>query len=90
MKIDTNIAIQYTLVSILIIAALIWLVLKFIKQSRKANSPCCGCAVAEICMKRDKKSISPGDMQRGENNGIQDNFCEFKETSETRKLDDKK
>lgn len=47
---DRNIAIQYTAVGIIIIAALAWLVIKFFKQRKKGgHSQCCGCSLSENC-----------------------------------------
>lgn len=54
-EMNTNIAIQYTAVAIIIIAALVWLVIKFVKRSRKASKDgCCGCALSEKCSRTEK------------------------------------
>lgn len=54
---DKNLAIQYTVVGLIIIAALIWLVIKFIKRKKK-HGACCGCALSEKCMSQDKNTAS--------------------------------
>lgn len=47
---DKNLAIQYTAVGIIIIAALVWLVIKFNRQRKnKGSSSCCGCALSGKC-----------------------------------------
>ncbi len=54
---DRNLAIQYTAVGLIIIAALIWLVIKFIKRKKKKGA-CCGCTLSDKCASYNKDSIS--------------------------------
>ena len=43
---DRNLAIQYTAVAIIILAALTWLVVRFIKRVKnKSRKSCCGCVL---------------------------------------------
>lgn len=46
--IDRNMAIQYTIVALILILAIVWMVLKFRKHSKK-GSGCCGCALSDKC-----------------------------------------
>lgn len=52
---DRNLAIQYTAVGLIIIAALIWLVIKFIKR-KKGKGACCGCVLSEKCTSYNKSN----------------------------------
>lgn len=53
---DTNIIIQYTIVGVIILAAVIWIAMKAFKKNRNKNSSCCGCALSDNCATPKKKS----------------------------------
>lgn len=48
---DTNMAIQYTLVGVCILGAMIWILVKLFRKGR--NSGCHGCSLANNCSKAD-------------------------------------
>lgn len=55
MELDNNMIIQYTIVGIIILIALIWLAVKVIRKSKgKDKGACCGCALSEKCMEKGK------------------------------------
>jgi len=50
---DKNLVIQYTAVGIVIIGALVWLLVKFIKRRKcRENGMCHGCALSDKCKDR--------------------------------------
>lgn len=52
---DKNLVIQYTIVAAIIIAALVYLVIKFIKKSRQTRGrKCYGCSLSEKCKEAPK------------------------------------
>ena len=52
---DTNIIIQYTVVCLLCLGALIWIVVKMVRSAKGKNSGgCCGCSMSDSCAKREK------------------------------------
>lgn len=54
---DINLAIQYTAVAIIILAALTWLVVRFIKRVKnKSRKSCCGCVLSDKCNTADKNN----------------------------------
>lgn len=54
---DRNLAIQYTAVAIIILAALTWLVVRFIKRVKnKSRKSCCGCVLSDKCNAVDKNN----------------------------------
>ena len=52
---DTNLAIQYTVVGILVAIACVWIIIKAVKTSKGESTGCAGCALAEKCNKKGKK-----------------------------------
>lgn len=48
-----NEIIQYTLVGIIILGAIVWIIVKSIRN-RKSGATCCGCALADSCRRADK------------------------------------
>lgn len=50
---DKNLAIQYTAVAIVILAAIVWAVYKLITKKNKGGS-CSGCSLSENCSKVNK------------------------------------
>ncbi len=50
---DRNLAIQYTAVAIIILAALTWLVVRFIKRVKNKS---CGCVLSDKCNTADKNN----------------------------------
>ena len=52
-----NLALQYTLVGILILGACVWILVKaFRKNKKRKSSGCCGCALQEACNKNKKEN----------------------------------
>ncbi|MCM1290905.1 MAG: hypothetical protein NC201_01175 [Prevotella sp.] len=51
---NTNLLIQYTVVAIIILIALIWIILRVTKIAKKkdANTGCCGCSLKTNCNSR--------------------------------------
>lgn len=47
---DTNLVIQYSVVALLLIGALVWIVVKAVK-AKKTGASCCGCSLSETCSK---------------------------------------
>lgn len=50
---DTNLTLQYTLVGICILGAIIWIMWKFFRKEKKTG--CQGCSLAENCSRSDLK-----------------------------------
>ena len=52
---DTQTAIQWTIVALAVAGALIWLVVKVVKLRKIKNEGggCCGCSIADSCKKKD-------------------------------------
>ena len=48
-----NEIIQYTIVGIIVVAAIVWIFVKSIRR-RKSGGSCCGCALADSCRRPDK------------------------------------
>lgn len=63
---DRNLAIQYTAVGLIIIAALIWLVMKFLKRKRKKGA-CCGCILSDKCSSYNKGNVSKKNCEHTHN-----------------------
>lgn len=56
---DQNLAIQYTLVAVIILGAIIWIVIHLLRKNKKGGGKsCCGCALSESCNSKDKKQKS--------------------------------
>lgn len=51
---DNNIAIQYTIVGLIVLGALIWLFILLYRSRKKGNSGCIGCGLSEICNDKRK------------------------------------
>ena len=49
--ISTNLLIQYILVAIIIAGAVIWIILKIIKNRKRGTVGCCNCSMASSCSK---------------------------------------
>lgn len=48
-------ALQYTLVAIIVLGALVWIVVKsYRKKSGKSRGGCCGCSLSSTCNSKDK------------------------------------
>ena len=67
---DTNEAIQWTLVGLAIAAALIWLTVKVLKMKKREGEEggCCGCSLSENCKKKDLKNCNDAKIKE---NGAQ-------------------
>lgn len=63
---DRNHAIQYTIVGFIILGALVWIVIKIIRNSKRQNTNGCkGCALSEKCNSaesKNKECNKPGSM----------------------------
>lgn len=51
---DSNLLIQYIVTGVLVLAALIWIIIKFVKMAKGKTSGCPGCALSERCTKPEK------------------------------------
>ncbi|MBD5218539.1 MAG: hypothetical protein HDS73_08645 [Bacteroidales bacterium] len=54
---STNYAIQYTIVGIIILAALIWIAVKANRARRQktlSNGPCASCSLSKACNKKEE------------------------------------
>lgn len=53
---DTNIIIQYTIVGIIILAVIVWILVKFLKKNKRSGSCCCtDCGLSEKCTNNKAK-----------------------------------
>lgn len=50
-------SVQYTIVGIIFLAAIIWAGIKVSKMG-KGSDTCCGCALSDTCKKKEKKKDS--------------------------------
>lgn len=46
---DKSMAIQYTIVSVIVMIALIWLYLRLRRSNKKGHGSCSGCALSDKC-----------------------------------------
>lgn len=46
-----SLAVQYTLVAICVLAAFVWIVVKAYRKSKSGSHGCCGCSLADTCVK---------------------------------------
>ena len=53
LAIDINLAIQYSLVAVFVIGAMVWMTLRLFRKRKKSG--CCGCALSDACLKSDAK-----------------------------------
>lgn len=51
---DRNLLIQYIVTGILVLAALIWIIVKLVKMAKGKESGCPGCALSDRCTKPEK------------------------------------
>lgn len=58
---DKNILIQYTIVAILILGAIVWIAVKAIRASRGKGKSCCGCVLSDKCGDANLKRGKSGD-----------------------------
>ncbi len=59
---DLQLKIQYTLVAVIVLGALVWISVKVWRTCRRKNesvSGCCGCAIADKCKKPAKDLGNP-------------------------------
>lgn len=55
LEIIKNIAIQYTIVGIIILGATVWIMIKAFKKNKKrSQGGCCGCSLKDSCNKVKK------------------------------------
>lgn len=47
-----NLTLQYSIVGIIVIAAIIWIISIIVKMRKKKNSGCYGCSMHDICNKK--------------------------------------
>lgn len=55
-----NIAVQYTLVGLFILAALAWILVKVLRKNKK-GSGCCGCVLADSCQQTKQQKNEKSD-----------------------------
>jgi len=53
LAIDINLAIQYSLVAVFVIGAMVLMTLRLFRKRKKSG--CCGCALSDACLKSDAK-----------------------------------
>lgn len=53
--IDNNLAIQSTVVGIILLAAVLYLVVKALRKRKNRSSGCVGCALFDTCHKKELK-----------------------------------
>lgn len=51
---DTNLLIQYIVTGVLILAALVWIIVKIVRLGKGKSSGCPGCALSGSCTKPRK------------------------------------
>lgn len=51
---DSNLIIQYSLVALLILGALIWIAVKTLRKSNKSSCGCC--SLSQVCKEKQHKS----------------------------------
>ena len=47
-----NFIIQYSIVGLILLIALVWICWKIFRNSKKRNNACCGCTLSETCEKK--------------------------------------
>lgn len=55
-----NLTLQYSIVGVIVIAAIIWIVASIVKMREKKNSGCYGCSMHDICSKKQITEHSAG------------------------------
>lgn len=55
-----NLTVQYSIVCVIVIAAVIRIVASIIKMRKKKNSGCYGCSMHDICAKKHNNKQSAG------------------------------
>ena len=48
--------VQYVIVGIIILATILWIVARTVKNQKKKTSGCCGCSLQDACAKNHKES----------------------------------
>lgn len=78
-NLSLNILIQYTIVGILILVAIVWLFVKTLRKDKKGG--CCGCSLASTCsqtgnpQRRNKIQPKKGLLKDREARGDSDCQC---------------
>lgn len=57
---DLQLKIQYTIVGVIILAAIVWVAVRVYRTRRnrsKLSSGCCGCALSDACNRPDAKPL---------------------------------
>lgn len=61
---DKNLALQFTAVAVIILAALLWIAVKVIRMRKKKSvSPCCGCSLVDNCNKKELRKPGQGNEE---------------------------
>lgn len=50
----TDMIIQYSVVGLVLLAALAWISWKIFRKNKKDEGPCCGCGLSDTCTKKHK------------------------------------
>lgn len=56
MEPTTNLTIQYCIVGLVLLAAVVWIVWKLVSMRKQGNISCSGCALADTCCNKNKKT----------------------------------
>lgn len=52
-EMTTNLLIQYIAVGIILLATVVWIIVKFIKNRKSGSNSCCGCSLSQNCGKKE-------------------------------------
>lgn len=47
--------VQYTIVAVILLGAIVWIVVNTVRKRKKKGSSCCGCSLADVCSKTSEK-----------------------------------
>lgn len=56
-NLESDLIIQYSIVCLILLAAIVWIIMKIVKKNKTRQSGCCGCTIAETCKKKKLKFI---------------------------------
>lgn len=72
-QIPINLLIQYILVFVIIASAIAWIIWKTVNGRKKRKAGCCGCSLADTCIKTKTNVIKPNCYTPTDTNNDEDN-----------------
>ena len=51
-NLTADLIIQYSIVGLILLAALGWILWKLLRKQKNSKGPCCGCALSDSCKKK--------------------------------------